>query len=40
MQAEVEYCGYVISKDGVRLIEKNVEAVMNAPSPIISGYGK
>lgn len=33
MQDEVTYCGYVISKGGVRPMPENVEAVKNAPSP-------
>ena len=33
MMPEVEYCGYLVSKDGVKPMEKNVEAVMNAPAP-------
>ena len=33
MQAEVAYCGYVVSKDGVRPMPANVEAVRKAPAP-------
>ena len=33
MQSEVTYCGYVISKEGVRPMSSNVEAVSKAPAP-------
>ena len=33
LQAEVTYCGYVISKEGVRPMPSNVEAVKEAPAP-------
>ena len=29
----VTYCGYIVSKDGVKPMTQNVEAVYNAPSP-------
>ena len=33
MKEEVTYCGYVISKDGVKPMPSNVEAVRDAPAP-------
>ena len=33
LQPEVVYCGYRISKDGIRPMQENVEAVKNAPVP-------
>ena len=33
MQDEVTYCGYVISKKGIKPMPSNVEAVREAPSP-------
>ena len=33
MKPEVTYCGYVISKEGVKPMPENVEAVFNAPVP-------
>ena len=33
MQEEVTYCGYVISKSGVKPMPSNVEAVSDAPAP-------
>ena len=33
MQDEVTYCGYVVSKYGVRPMPENVEAVRDAPAP-------
>ena len=33
MQDEVTYCGYVVSKGGVRPMPENVEAVRDAPAP-------
>ena len=33
MQPEVEYCGHLVDKDGVRPMNANVEAVREAPKP-------
>ena len=33
LRSEVTYCGYVVSKDGVRPLPSNVEAVQKAPAP-------
>lgn len=33
MQDEVTYCGYVISKEGVRPMPGNVDAVQDVPTP-------
>ena len=33
MQDEVIYCGYVVSKDGVKPVAQKVEAIREAPAP-------
>ena len=33
LQDEVEYCGHLINKDGIRPKSDNVEAVREAPKP-------
>ncbi|KXJ08403.1 Retrovirus-related Pol polyprotein from transposon 297 [Exaiptasia diaphana] len=33
MKDEIEYCGHLINKDGLRKTQKKIEAVINAPSP-------
>ena len=33
MQPVVTYCGYVISKDGVKPLPENITAVLDAPKP-------